>query len=308
MTLDWDDIRHFVAAARSGSTLSASRLLGVSQTTVARRIDQLEQRIAARLFERHAGGYRLTATGAAALEAAESMAWDVAEFLGHFPRGQQPVSGTIRVVAEESLVRSLVLPAVDSMRLDLPQASWELQARDTPVEVADLGFDLGVHLSPPQLEPGVKLRALPAALPWNLFALDDAHGASDPWEGPDGGYRMYVAAPHEVDDASSWRDFSGLAALLGALRRGEGSGWLPQIVAESHPELLVRADGVTTPPRTDLWLTYAERKIPERIIDRLVLSMERLIRTKRHNTARAPLDRSRRARPQTAAERFASAA
>ena len=40
--LDWNDLRHFLAVAREGSTLAAGRSLRVSQTTVARRIAALE--------------------------------------------------------------------------------------------------------------------------------------------------------------------------------------------------------------------------------------------------------------------------
>ncbi|MBT8425437.1 MAG: LysR family transcriptional regulator, partial [Silicimonas sp.] len=39
---NWSDIRVFLAVIREGSTLAASRKLGVAQPTVARRIDALE--------------------------------------------------------------------------------------------------------------------------------------------------------------------------------------------------------------------------------------------------------------------------
>ena len=39
---DWNDLRHFLAVARAGSTLGAAKRLGVNQTTVARRLDALE--------------------------------------------------------------------------------------------------------------------------------------------------------------------------------------------------------------------------------------------------------------------------
>jgi len=39
---DWNDLKAFLAVARGGSTLAASKALGVNQTTVARRIESLE--------------------------------------------------------------------------------------------------------------------------------------------------------------------------------------------------------------------------------------------------------------------------
>src|SRR5687768_3563362 len=117
MTLDWDDIRYFVAAANGGSTLAASRVLGVSQTTVARRLDQLEQRLAVRLFERHSGGYRLTAAGVRMLADADAVAWEVGDFLSSFPACRGPITGLFRIVVEEPLARGVILPAIDAIRL-----------------------------------------------------------------------------------------------------------------------------------------------------------------------------------------------
>ena len=47
---DWNDLRFFLAVARSGSTLSASRNMKVSQATVSRRIAVLEDAIGVQLF------------------------------------------------------------------------------------------------------------------------------------------------------------------------------------------------------------------------------------------------------------------
>lgn len=60
---DWNDIRLFLAIAESGSALGAARLLGLNQTTVARRMDALECQLGLTLFERRNLGYRLTEEG-----------------------------------------------------------------------------------------------------------------------------------------------------------------------------------------------------------------------------------------------------
>jgi DNA-binding transcriptional LysR family regulator len=36
--LDWNDLRHFLAVARHGSTIAAAKALGVNQSTVHRRL------------------------------------------------------------------------------------------------------------------------------------------------------------------------------------------------------------------------------------------------------------------------------
>ncbi|MDP5307652.1 LysR family transcriptional regulator [Paracoccus spongiarum] len=71
MNIDsWDDIRVALAVARRGMVSAAATDLGVHHATVIRRIDALEARLKARLFQRHPRGYALTEPGRALLKAA----------------------------------------------------------------------------------------------------------------------------------------------------------------------------------------------------------------------------------------------
>ena len=60
---DWNDLRHFLAVARYGSTLAAAKALNVNQSTVHRRLDELEKRLGRQLVVRQPTGYRLTELG-----------------------------------------------------------------------------------------------------------------------------------------------------------------------------------------------------------------------------------------------------
>ena len=71
--LDWNDLRHFLAVARTGSTLAAGKSLRVSQTTAARRVTALEAELGLSLFERRPTGYVLTPAGEALVAQAESV-------------------------------------------------------------------------------------------------------------------------------------------------------------------------------------------------------------------------------------------
>src|SRR5690606_14474654 len=61
--MDWNDLRHFLALARTGSARAAGGLLGVSHSTVSRRVEALEAELGVRLFDRHRDGYLLTDAG-----------------------------------------------------------------------------------------------------------------------------------------------------------------------------------------------------------------------------------------------------
>jgi DNA-binding transcriptional LysR family regulator len=77
---DWNDLKYLIAVARHGSTLAAARALGVNQSTVQRRVAELEARLNVRLFERQPSGYRLTPAGSEVLSAAETVSAAVEEF------------------------------------------------------------------------------------------------------------------------------------------------------------------------------------------------------------------------------------
>ncbi len=70
---NWDDMRIFHAVAETGSLSAAGRQLNISQPTVGRRIEALEQQFGATLFARGPRGLDLTETGQAVLEHAHVM-------------------------------------------------------------------------------------------------------------------------------------------------------------------------------------------------------------------------------------------
>ena len=73
MKVDWDHLRFFLVLARAKTLTNAARLIGVEHSTVARRIQALEQALGAQLFKREATGYELTAEGIALVPRVEKM-------------------------------------------------------------------------------------------------------------------------------------------------------------------------------------------------------------------------------------------
>jgi DNA-binding transcriptional LysR family regulator len=60
---DWNDLKYFLAVARHGSTIGAGKALGLSQSTVHRRLAELELRLGRQLVTRQTNGYRLAEFG-----------------------------------------------------------------------------------------------------------------------------------------------------------------------------------------------------------------------------------------------------
>src|SRR3954469_15777324 len=70
---DWNDVRAFLAVARSGRLTAAAARLGVDHSTLSRRIAALEHALSAKLFDRSPSGYTLTGDGRRLLPIGEEM-------------------------------------------------------------------------------------------------------------------------------------------------------------------------------------------------------------------------------------------
>src|SRR5271157_901449 len=73
-SMDWSDVRIFLAIAEAGTLGAAARRLGLTQPTMGRRLKALEAALGQTLFQRTADGFVLTDEGNAMLGPAQRMA------------------------------------------------------------------------------------------------------------------------------------------------------------------------------------------------------------------------------------------
>jgi DNA-binding transcriptional LysR family regulator len=104
---DWNDLKYFLAVAQEGSTLAGSRALRVDQSTVQRRLLELERRLGLVLVKRERLGYRLTDTGRTLLEHAERIQRAVADFEKQVLVARDAATGVIRVTCPEPIASRL---------------------------------------------------------------------------------------------------------------------------------------------------------------------------------------------------------
>lgn len=107
MQFDWNDLKHFLALARHGSTLAAGRALDVDPSTVQRRIAGLERRLGRELVRRQPTGYRLTEFGAALLPQVARVEEAIAAFEHAVASARDDVTGAVRVTCPEPIVNRL---------------------------------------------------------------------------------------------------------------------------------------------------------------------------------------------------------
>jgi len=128
---DWNDQRHFLAFARNGSTLAAAKALGVSQSTVHRRLTELEERLGRRLLRRGVTGYRLTELGEELRPLAEQVEGAVAAFERHSASWNKELTGALRVTCPTTVAdRLLKTPLIDAFHARYPGLRLEFVLSD----------------------------------------------------------------------------------------------------------------------------------------------------------------------------------
>ena len=101
--LEWDDLQFVLAINRTQSLTGAAVTLGVSYPTVFRRLNQLEQRLEARLFERASGHYRPTSAGERIILASERIEAEVVAVEREVAGRDAGPSGRLKIIAPEAL-------------------------------------------------------------------------------------------------------------------------------------------------------------------------------------------------------------
>lgn len=269
--LNWDDLKYFTAVAESRSTLGAAQALGVSQTTVARRIAALEESLGLELFEKRPSGYRLTPTGEGLLDKARAVEDSVGLFAAAASSDLRDVAGEVRITTFELYATQLLAPVIRKLRQAQPNLRIEI---DTSQEVRDLesgAADIALRNSRNPSGRGLVGRRI-ADDPWTVYAgrayaeenglPANIHALAQHSFIGGGGVRLWPAyrkwlAANALEGAVVLRHDSE-AGLYAAVRSGLGLAVLPSFVADRDPEL-VRV----LPPRADdeigLWLLTHER-------------------------------------------------
>ena len=95
--MDWDDLKVLLALSRRGSARGAAQELGVSNSTISRRLDEMELQLHTRLFDRTPDGYKLTGAGEQVLPTAAHVEELMLAAERKISGGDRELEGTIRL-------------------------------------------------------------------------------------------------------------------------------------------------------------------------------------------------------------------
>ena len=278
--MDWNDLKYFLEVARGGSLTRAADVLRVSQSTVGRRIAELESRLATRLFARHQTGYFLTDEGRELLGRAEAAEDNMLAFERGASGLAPAVSGIVRLATTENLATDLVIPALPRFVARHPQLRLEIVTTTATVELGRRDADLALRVVRPG-QGNLKMRRL-GEMTHGVYGHRDylaRHPArdGDPLAGRavvtwDEAHAHLPAArwlAQRAPDAHIVLTASTLRAQIAAVRAGLGLAVLPDFLA-TDPDFVrvlapdeVFSDGVWLVMHADLAASNRVRAVAD---------------------------------------------
>lgn len=247
---DWNDLRFLLAVARHGSTTAAGKALGVSQSTVHRRIGALEGRLGRPLVTRHASGSRLTEFAIALLPQAERVAAAVAEIERQVADSANTTAGIVRMTCPEPIVFRLTQSGfLDRFHARHPGLHVEFVTSDRYLDLTQGDADVALRSGDTDADlVGIKV----ADSHWAVYAArayvarhgapaTEADLAAHALVGFDDASRDHRAAVWLRSAAPGARIVARSSSVLGlvsAVKSGIGVGALPTALGDAEADLV----------------------------------------------------------------------
>ena len=248
--MNWDDVRIFLAVARSGQILSASRRLGLNHATVGRRVTALEEALQSKLLVRRTNGCDLTPEGEAFLHAAERMEAEMLSARAAVGMTDTEVAGAVRIGATDGYGVAFLAPRLGQLTERYPglkiqlvpvPLSFSLSRREADILITVDRPDTGRLITRKLVDYALALYASKSyiaehGMPENEEALKQ-HRLIGYVEDLIISQRLH----YRSDFARNWESDFEISAVLGqveAVRAGAGIGILHKFLALPHRDLV----------------------------------------------------------------------
>ena len=157
---DWNDIPILVALAHSGSMRTAARHLGVTTSTVSRRLAAAERAIQTRLFVRGPDGYKPTDTGRMFLAEAEQIEGSVHALLSDTNRDSEAIKGPVRITSVDVMLNDWLIPRLPDLRSIYPEIEIQVIADNQVLSFNRGECDLALRAARPREDASILMRKI----------------------------------------------------------------------------------------------------------------------------------------------------
>jgi DNA-binding transcriptional LysR family regulator len=267
LNASWDDLKLFLACAKFKSFRNAAEELGLTSTTLMRRIDRLEESIGCKLFLRDQSGLTLSDEGTAMIADVTHMERHAFNVFRRASRASNDTSGTVRVAVTEGPGNFWILPRLIDFQKTYRKITVDLRCAMEQADVARLESDIAIQLEPPT-NPDLIVAKLGRLhiYPFVSKEYETLYGVPKTLAELQN-HRIVKQTAPQIDDTAYAR-ILGLTSLEGivgiktnssvgalyAVERGAGIGFLPTVAIALGVPLIAVDLGVSH--HADLWLTY----------------------------------------------------
>lgn len=141
-----DELKAFVATARTGSFTAGAEQLGVSNRLTSKYVADLEARLGTRLLQRTTRKVGLTPAGEDLLSRAPLVLDELDDLLNSVSEGSRGLSGIIRVSAPVTFGEVYVAGMLARFASSHPDLTFDLRLDDRYVDLAANGIDLAFRM------------------------------------------------------------------------------------------------------------------------------------------------------------------
>lgn len=275
---DWDDLRHLIAVSRHGSTLAAAKALGVNQSTVHRRLAELESRVGLALVKRHPSGYRLSELGETLIGQVLSVETAVTSLERQVQALKHDLKGVIRLTCPEPTVSRIVATGLlDRFYERYPGLTVEFVTSDRYLDIAKGEADVAFRSGEPADDSLVGRKICDSV--WAIYASRSyvqQHGrpgsiaelADHALIGFDGimqNHRVAKWLPLAVPNARIVNRNNSMLGTLSAVKAGIGVAPLPTTLGEAEETLIQVLPPVQELTRSWYLLTHPDLRRTPRV-------------------------------------------
>ncbi|CAN7395349.1 MULTISPECIES: LysR family transcriptional regulator [unclassified Variovorax] len=139
-------MKTFVRVVEAGSFSAVAHESDTTQSAVSKQVAALERELGAKLLTRTTRSLALTEEGARYFEQARRLVAEIAEAEGALRRGEQQLTGWLRIAASVGFGRLKLMPVVQSFLAAHRGVKIDLRLHDGFIDLVEQGIDVAVRI------------------------------------------------------------------------------------------------------------------------------------------------------------------
>ncbi len=140
----FNDIFIFIAIVETGSLIGAAKKLNMSQATVSRRLQALEEELGIKLIMRSTRNFELTNAGRTLYEGVKDQQKYLDELVTNLSAKSQKTTGTLKVVLPTVMSYHVISPYLPDFLIKNPEAKLEICYQNRDIDLFRDRIDLAV--------------------------------------------------------------------------------------------------------------------------------------------------------------------